>query len=157
MESLRITGGLTSELHVTKSTGQTFEEVMTWSVDSQVQVEPQTSSTASLLIREEEVSADLTMESIIRPLYDRIPVNIRSRKTGRMLKLLGIASDELPEILTEAQGFYKVDEWAVRRETKGLARLVYGAEQVVGVTTSPLKKLTQSAPETSSVVIEPVE
>ena len=37
-ESAPITGGLSGELHVTKTSGQTFEEVLTWSVDSQIQV-----------------------------------------------------------------------------------------------------------------------
>ena len=151
-ESSRITGGLSGELHVTKATGQTFEEVLTWSVDSQVQVEPRTRTTAALMIREEEQCADLTIESIIRPLYDRIPVYVRSRKTGRTLELLDIVSDQLSDILTEDHGFTKVDSWAVRRETKGLARLVYGAEQIVDVRTSPLDDRTQPAVQSSSVV-----
>jgi len=154
-----MTGGLSGELHVTKATGQTFEEVLTWGVDSQVQVEPRTKTTAALMIREEEISADLTIESTIRPLHDRIPVYIRSRKTGRTLELLDISSDQLSDILSEDHGFSKVDSWAVRRETKGLARLVYGAEQVVDVRTSPLNDHRQPAVETSSVglVVEPVE
>jgi len=155
VESSHITGGLSSELHVTKATGQTFEEVLTWSVDSQVQVEPRTRTIAALMIREEELSADLTIESIIRPLQEQIPVYIRSRKTGRTLELLDICSDQLPNILTENEGFTKVDgSCAVRRQTKGLARLVYGAEQVVDVRTNPIDRI-QPAVESSSVV-EPV-
>ena len=140
VQTSQVTGGLSGELHVTKATGQTFEEVLTWSVDSQIQVERRTRTTAALMIREKELSADLTVESIIRPLYDRIPVCVRSRKTGRTLQLLDILSGQLPEILTETHGFSKVPgcEWSVRRETKGLARLVYGAEQVVDVRTNTL-------------------
>jgi len=67
-ESSRITGGLSGELHVTKATGQTFEETLTWSVDSQVLVEPRTRTIAELMIREEQIVADLTIESTIRPL-----------------------------------------------------------------------------------------
>ena len=142
---------------MTKATGQSFEEELTWSVDSQVQVQPRSSTTAALLIREEELSADLTIESIIRPLHDSIPVCIRSRKTGRTLELLDIASGQLSDILTEEHGFSKVDKCAVRRETKGLARLVYGAEQVVDVRTRSLDEQTQPAVQSSSVVIEPVQ
>jgi len=159
LETARITGGLSSELHVTKATGQTFEEELTWGVDSQVQVQQRTRTTAALLIREEELSADLTIESIIRPLHDSIPVCIRSRKTGRTLELLDIVSSELSDILTEEHGFSKVDndKCAVRRETKGLARLVYGAEQVVDVRTTSLDEQSQPAVGSSSVVVEPVE
>lgn len=162
METVRITGGLSSELHVTKATGQTFEEELTWSVDSQVQVKARTSTTAALMIREEELSADLEIESVITPLHDSIPVCIRSRKTGRTLELLDIASSQLPDILTEDHGFSKVDKsdkvdrGAVRTVTKGLARLVYGAEQVVDVRTRSLDEPTQPAVN-SSVVIEPVQ
>jgi len=128
-------------------------------------VEPRTRTTAALMIREEEISADLTIESIIRPLYDRIPVYIRSRKTGRTLEVLGIVSDQLSDILTEVHGFTKAGSWAVRRETKGLARLVYGAEQVVDVrtvpldgeaqhSTVPLSGETQPAVESSSVTLQ---
>lgn len=158
LESSRVTGGLSGELHVTKATGQTFEEVLTWGVDSQVQVDRRSRTTAALMIREKELIADLTIESIIRPLHDRIPVYIRSRRTGRTLELLDIASTQLPEILTEADGFTRVGSCAVRRETKGLARLVYGAEQVVDIRTSPIDdRPSQPALETSSVVVKPVQ
>ena len=131
---------------------------MTWSVDSQVQVKPRTRTTAALMIREEEIRADLTIESIIRPLYDRIPVYIRSRKTGRTLEVLDVLSNQLSDILTETHGFTKVGPWAVRRETKGLARLVYGAEQVVDVRTCSLDaKTPQPALQSPSVNIEPVQ
>ena len=83
--------------------------------------------------------------------YDRIPVYIRSRETGRTLELLEIVSDQLSEVLTEANGFSKVDSWGVKRETKGLARLVYGAEQIVDVKTLPLDtQQTLPAIESSS-------
>jgi len=82
--------------------------------------------------------------------YDRIPVYIRSRKTGRTLELLGIASDQLSDVLTEAHGFSKAGSWGVRRETKALARLVYGAKQIVDVRTSPLNTQTLPAIEPSS-------
>ena len=155
-----MTGGLSGQLHVTKATGQTFEEVLTWSVDSQVQVDRRTITTAALMIREKEISADLTIESTIRPLYDRFPVYIRSRKTGRILEMVDIQSDRLSAILTEDHGFTKVDSWAVQRETKGLARLVYGAEQVVDISTRSLDDhhpaLTVGE-ESTSVTVEPVQ
>ena len=143
---------------MTKATGQTFEETLTWSVDSQVHVEPRTRTTAALMIREEEIRADLTIESIIRPLHEHIPVYIRSRKTGRTLELLDILSNQLSDILTETHGFTKFGSRAVRRETKGLARLVYGAEQVVDVKACSLDAETsQPALQSSTVTIEPVQ
>lgn len=137
VDSCRVTGSLSGELHVTKATGQTFEEVLTWSVDNQVTVEPKHRATASLLIREEEVNADLTVESVIRAL-DSIPVYIKCRKTGKVLQIAEIPGTCLPDILTESKGFIKVDEQAVKCETKGVTHLVYGAEQIVDLKTFPL-------------------
>ena len=145
---------------MTKANGQTFEEKLTWSVDSQVQVEPRTRTTAALMIREQEVIADVTIESIIRPLYDTIPVYIRSRRTGRTRRLLAIAKNQLSNILNNEKGFSKVaGSCAVTRETKGLVRYVYGERQVVNVSTNPIDDhLSQPALETSSsVVVEPVQ
>ena len=103
------------------------------------------------MIREEELSADIYIESVIRALDERIPVSIRSRKTGRTLEQLDIESTQLARILTEDHGFYKVGPCAVKRETKGLARLVYGAEQVVDVRT---RSLDEQTPQRA--IIEPV-
>ena len=109
------------------------------------------------MIRERELCVDLTIESVIRPLYDRIPVSVRSRRSGRTVEQLKIASDRLAaDILTEARGFRRVagSTWAVGRETKGVARLVYGAEQVVDVSTTPLGDPPAAIAAAAAAVVE---
>jgi hypothetical protein len=129
---------LSGELQVNKSTGQTFEEQLTWSVDSQVRVEGKSRAVAALLIREEELNADMTLDSVITARRDHIPVYIRHKGTGQLVKRLGIPSKNLPDILNDDEGFYKVAECSVKRETKGVVRLVYGAEQIIDLKTVPL-------------------
>jgi len=135
----RVTGALSGELQVSKTTGQTFEEQLTWSVDSQINVAGKTKAVAALMIREEEVNADLTVDSVIRPLYDVIPVYVRLRKNGQLLELIELPSKDLPDILSDSEGFQKVGDCSVKRETKGVVRLVYGAEQVIDLKTEPLE------------------
>lgn len=138
VDSCRITGGLSGELQVSKSSGQTFEEQLTWGVDSEIKVDGKSRAVAALIVHEEEVNADLTVDSVIRPLYDVIPVYVRHKKTNQLLELLEIPSRNLPDILSDDKGFQKVDECSVKRETKGVVRLVYGAEQVIDLRTEPL-------------------
>jgi hypothetical protein len=139
VEACRITGGLSGELQVSKSSGQTFEEQLTWGVDSEIRVDGKSRAVAALIVREEEVNADLTVDSIIRPLYEVIPVYIRRKKTNQLLEIIEIPSQNLPDILSDSEGFQKVDECSVKRETKGVVRLVYGAEQVIDLRTEPLE------------------
>lgn len=116
---------------------------MTWSVDSQVKVEGRSRAIAALLVREEELTMDMTVDSVIRARRDHIPVYIRHRKTGELVKRLGIPAKKLADILSTDEGFHKVDSAgasSVRRETKGVVRLVYGAEQVIDLKSVPLQQ-----------------
>jgi hypothetical protein len=131
-----LTGAVSGELQVTEAKGQTFEKVRTWSVDSQVCVEPKLRATVALMVREEEVDADLTVESVIRAL-DNIPVYIRCRKSKKLILTCDIPAECLPEILME--GFQKVDQQTVKCETKGSVHLVCGTDQVIRLETEKLE------------------
>jgi len=134
VDACRITGGLSGELNVTKTTGQTFEETLTWGVDSQIKVKEGSRTVAALMIREEELTADFQIENVIRATHSAIPVYVKDRKTSRVLELIEIPSDKLADILTEGEGFTRAGEdSAVRCETKGTLRAVYGAEQIIKI------------------------
>ena len=118
---------------MTKATGQTIEEVLTWGVDSQVKVEKKSRVVATLMIREEEMTADFTINSVIRATHGVIPVYVKCKKTGQLLEMLEILSENLSEILPESEGFVRIDNNAVRCETKGTMRAVYGSEQIIRI------------------------
>ena len=61
-----ISGGLTGELQVTKSTGQVFEEVLTWSVDNVVAVGPESGIKAEMVIQEIDMSTEFVVRSTIK-------------------------------------------------------------------------------------------
>ena len=104
----------------------------------QVKVEKQSRVEASLLIREEELIADFTINSIIRAMQSVIPVYVKDKKTNRILALLEISSDNLAEVFRESDGFTILGENAISCDTKGSMRAVYGAEQIIHVQTMPL-------------------
>lgn len=54
----KISGGLSGQLSWSKTTGETHEEVLTWSVDSQVTVEKRKTAWAALLVHEENLDMD---------------------------------------------------------------------------------------------------
>jgi hypothetical protein len=80
----------------------------------------------------------MTLDSVITARRDHIPVYLRHKGTGQLVKRLGIPAKNLANILSESEGFQKVSECAVKRETRGVVRLVYGAEQVIDLKTVPL-------------------
>jgi hypothetical protein len=135
----RLTGGLSGELTLSETTNQTFEEHLTWSVDSQVKVEKQSRTVASLMIREEEVNATIKLDTFIKARQDQIPVYIKHKKTGKQIKRTWLDSNILSTVLNKAEGFEKIDDCSVKRESKGVVRLIYGAEQVIDLKTIPLK------------------
>ena len=84
----------------------------------QVKVEKQSRVEASLLIREEELIADFTINSIIRAMQSVIPVYVKDKKTNRILALLEISSDNLAKSLERAmvsQFWVKTQLVATRR------------------------------------------
>ena len=144
--------GLTGELHVTKSTGQTFEEVMTWSVDNQVVVESQSGCKAEMLIQEIDMTRDFVVRSTVVAPKGKVLVNVRHRKSKDVLKVLEIPSHLLKDIFqragvkladvptaaaAESDGtegsIVKVPDDVVCIETRGTMRAVYGAKQFIEI------------------------
>ncbi|ESN99616.1 hypothetical protein HELRODRAFT_176785 [Helobdella robusta] len=132
LDTCRITGGLSGELHVTKATGQTIEENLTWGVDSQVNVEPKSRVVAALMIREEELTADFVITTTIRAIHSVVQVYIKDKKTKRLLEILEIPAKNLADILGSDR-FSKLENNVVQCDTKGNIKAVYGAEQVIRV------------------------
>jgi hypothetical protein len=133
-----LTGGLSGELTLSETTNQTFEEHLAWSVDSQVKVERRSRTVASLMIREEEVNATIKLDTVIKARQNQVPIYIKHKKTGKQIKRTWLESNILGSVLNSSCGFEKIDDCTVKRESKGIVRLVYGAEQVIDLKTIPL-------------------
>ena len=75
---------------MTKSTGQTFEEVLTWSVDNQVLVENGSGVTAQMMVQEIEMMKNLVVHSTIYAPKGKVLVYVRRRKNRELLKVIRI-------------------------------------------------------------------
>jgi len=133
-----LTGGLSRELSVDRSTSETFQDQQTWSVDSQIKVNGRSRTVAMLRILEKEVNATLTMDSFVTARQDVFQVNVREKKTGRRVKCIRMNAKLLPGILNKENRFEKISDNAVKRETKGTIRLIYGVKQFIDLKTGPL-------------------
>jgi len=125
----------------------------TFVIGVKVKVEKQSRVEASLLIREEELIADFTINSVIRAMQSVIPVYVKDKKTKRILALLEISSENLPDVFKESDGFTVLGETAVSCETKGSMRAVYGAEQIIRVQTLPLDETRKEDRDNSIAAI----
>ncbi len=60
----KVSGGLSGQMSWSKTRGETHEEVLTWSVDSQVTVEANKTAWAALLVHEENLDVDFEVNYI---------------------------------------------------------------------------------------------
>lgn len=91
------------------------------------------------MIREEEVNATIVLDTVIKARQNQVPIYIKHKKTGKQIKRTWLESNILGNVLNKARGFEKIDDCSVKRESKGVVRLVYGAEQVIDLKTIPLE------------------
>ena len=101
VDPCKITGGLSGSLQVTKTKDQTYEETLTWSVDTEIAVEKNYRTVASLMVREEQFGADFRLESTIRCLRKVVPIKVYRKKTGELEQILEIASQTFAKIFTQ--------------------------------------------------------
>ena len=145
MDSVKITGGLSGQLQLTKTKGETFEETLTWTVDSQVKVPPHTLTTASLIIQEENLSAEFSIESSFRVVASAVSVHLKEKKTGKIVQKFEIPRDSFAGVFEKLKAFKMDDTGIVKCITSGVCHMVYGAEQIVQVNSAPLKEESSSS------------
>lgn len=119
--------GFKAEYEMEKSSEETFEETLTWSVDSEVVVPPNTETLAELVLEEDEYQGEFTL---IRCLEGDVHVNIRNKKDN---SIIATVHGDITEILENIKGF-KVERndggaAKVFFETKGRVKCRYGIRQ----------------------------
>jgi predicted transcriptional regulator len=139
MDTVKMTGGLSGQLQLTKTKGESFEETLTWTVDSQVKVPPHSATTASLIIQEENLSAEFSVESTFRVVASAVSVYLKEKKTGRIVQKLEIPRESFAGVFENMKAFKSEEAGTVKCVTMGVCHVVFGAEQVVQVNSVPLK------------------
>ena len=157
VEPCKITGGLSGSLEVSKTKGETYEETLTWSVDTEINVDQNYRTVASLMVREEQFTADFRLESTIRCLRDVIPVYVYTKKDDEVVKILEIPSDMFAEIFKDKKGF-KQDEQnnahVIKCTSSGTFKACYGSEQVIDIKSEKLseKEEASGGPSDAAVI-----
>ena len=130
---LQANGGFKSEMFLTKADGQTFEEELLWSVDSQVRVPPMHKTTAALVIKEDEYNGNFTVRS---QFMGKVHVTIRNRKDHSQLTTITM---KVEQVFTPDLGF-QVDKSGVYCVTQGVCKCRYGIQQRVKLTQASIGK-----------------
>ena len=143
-----ISGGLTGELQVTKSTGQVFEEVLTWSVDNVVAVGPESGIKAELVIQEIDMSTEFVVRSTIKTQKRHVRLLLKHRRSGEVVEVLFIPSHMLKEI------FKHLIIQAKNKAVKGSASETADTKEPTVKATESLEKNRMETNESSVAEVE---
>jgi hypothetical protein len=151
VEPLGMTGGLTSTLSIQHTDEQTFEEALTWSVDSAVEVKAGHRTTASLIIEEEKASARFVVRHVLRPKEMTIPVYLVDRGAGgRYIRSFDWPSEHLYSLVSE-HAKMRVNRLGsgpgIEVFTEGSCDVCYGAKQIIKIREEPYLASQESRDE----------
>jgi hypothetical protein len=141
IDACKVTGGLSSQINISKTKGKAFEETLTWSVDTKVEVEENKRCCAELIVQEEEFEAEMTIRSTFTCLGDDcvLPVLVKHKRTGRESSV-EIPGELIPDILQHTGRFHLVDDnakesgnYSMYCDTKAIIKAVYGANQMIAI------------------------
>lgn len=135
---LEVGCGFSRELSVTNTVQESFEQELTWGVDSQVKVPPKHKTTASLMINEDEYNGTFTVKT---KLSGKITVSItNTRDNNAFVKSIegDIAEIIKKEVYDNGLQGVNVEKNVVTYVTKGKCFLRFGVEQHVSINEEPL-------------------
>lgn len=137
--------GFKRELSLTKTEGETFEEELTWGVESVINVKPGHVAEASLVVDEKKQHGEFEVESRLSGMVFVTFTNLK--KNNCLVKATG---HELGAIVKEYLNREKrkgkdystfvevTDEYVVLTKTKGICHFRYGIKQEVVVNQRPI-------------------
>lgn len=123
--------GFHGELSMNKSTEETFEEELTWSVDNQISVPPMFKTKAELIIKEDEYGGNFKTET---KFEGRISVTLRNKKDNTPITTI---TGDVKQVFTADKGF-RVDKTGIHLVTQGRCKCRFGIEQHVRLSQSAL-------------------
>ncbi|XP_064607342.1 uncharacterized protein LOC135471865 [Liolophura sinensis] len=124
--------GFHGEMAIEKTSDNTFEEELVWSVDNQITVPPMFKTTAKLVIKEDEYNGHFKTES---KFAGKVHVTLRSKKDNTILTTI---TGTAKQIFTADKGF-RVDKTGVHHVTTGVCRCKFGIEQHVKLSQSKIE------------------
>jgi len=133
-EIVEANAGFKHEISVCNNGEETIEEELTWGVDSQVKVPPNTETTAELVITEAQCSGAFTM---LIKFQGRVVVSFTNMRENNCL--VTVIEGEMGEIILREiekglKGFRVERNRLVIAETRGKCNFKFGIEQHVKIT-----------------------
>ena len=125
--------GFKKEFELSKASGETFEEELTWAVDSQIKVPPKYKTKAELVIQEDEYSGKFSVKS---KFSGKIHISLRNKKDNNILTTI---NGDVRQIFTPDQGFI-VNQLGVYSITEGVCHCRYGIQQHLNLNQEPLEE-----------------
>ena len=149
-EIFEANAGFKREMSLTNIQGETFEEQLSWGVDSQIKVPPRTKATAELVISEDEFEGKFVVRSKI---VGKVLVTITNMKDNN--SLVKTIEGDIAEIIKREvenglKGF-KVDKKVVLFNTRGQCHFRFAIEQHVKISQQALKDIV--GVEISSIAV----
>ncbi len=129
--------GFQRELSLTDIQGQTFEEEMTWGVDSQITVPAKQKTTAQLMIAEDQFSGNFTVKTTFSGKVHVTITNIKDNNS--FLKSIdGNIAEIIRREMEEGLRDFTVDKNVVSYITKGKCNFRFAIEQHVKLSQEPI-------------------
>lgn len=136
-EVFEANAGFKREVSLTKATGETLEEELTWEVDSQIKVPPRTRTTAELVISEDQYCGAF---NVLSEMYGQVNVSITNlRDNNSFVKSVQGDIDAIVKRECEnGQKCFTVKRKVVSFETAGKCNFRFAVEQHVVLHQQPL-------------------
>jgi len=142
-EIFEANAGYHREMSLTNIDGQTFEEELTWGVESTIQVSKDTIAEATLVVQEKKCSGEFEIETKIRGTVYVSFTNLRDNNSAIKMCANDIADIVEKHVLMERRkgescDHVDIDNSVVTVRTKGKCKFQFGIEQEVVVHQEPI-------------------
>ncbi len=136
-EVFEANAGFSRELSLNESHGQTFEESLTWGVDSQIKVPAHHKTTAQLVVTEDQVASKFAVTS---NFSGKVHVTITNMKDNNSFvkSIDGNIVDILKREIDNGLKGFTINRGQVSFTTKGTCTFNYAIEQHVKLSQEPL-------------------
>ena len=142
-EIMEANAGYSREISLTNTEGQTFEEELTWGVESQISVKAGHVAEASLVVNEKKYRGDFFIHSTVQGMVYVTFTN--KRDNNALVKATGNNIADIVEWYLKRKSriniefnYVKVDNDVVKITTKGRCNYRFGINQEVLVTQKPI-------------------
>lgn len=148
-----VTASASGKLKVTKTRGETLEEMFTWQVDSDITVDPFHVTNVKLVVTEDEFMADFEVKTTMRMPTGEAPIILKRKRDNHIQAVLLISDlhDAFSDLSNSVVNFVKTDavggsKAVVEFITTGILDSVRWRDQRITIESKPISQsITEAA------------